>query len=211
MADILDSQAEFIFSFTPNGQVTHIPDRMQSLIRSAADDPEEDITNVRQILTSESVDILMESLKEISTENNPSSSQSVTFVKEVYYHDATGFPVAGFMRCSRLQRRRRCKSKSEEDINAVSGSDSEEHSPSNRKRGIPNRTKLDTILAGDLPYSGDDEYVCVIRPASTSTPHCLNNLHLLSAASMVPYCVQHVSFHMDLYLTPMSFYVIGGA
>ena len=39
----------------------------------------------------------------------------------------------------------------------------------------------------------DEEFVCVIRPASTSSPHSINNLHLLSAASMVAHDSQQRS------------------
>jgi hypothetical protein len=179
VADILDSQAELIFSFDVNGEVTHIPERMLALIKYGSEDPSEEITQVNQILTTESIETLMESLKELS--NTKSQSQSVTFVKEVHYHDATGFPVAGFMRCSRLLRRKRARSKMEDD-DAASDTDGEDQT-SNKTPKKSSRKNYDPQDDSEL-----DEYVCVIRPASastSSTTHCWNNLHLLSAASMV--------------------------
>lgn len=79
MVDILDSQAEFIFSFTAKGQITYIPDRILTLIKSATDDTDEEITHVSQILTPDSVDVLFDSLSEIS--GSDAKSQAVTFVK----------------------------------------------------------------------------------------------------------------------------------
>ena len=120
----------------------------------------------------------------------------------MYYQDATGFPVAGFMRCCRVIRREKRVSLKTDDDNSDS-SESPSKSPKSVKRkklldgesasssvsseknstidqnsdvGSSNKQSFDTL---------EEEFVCVIRPASTSTPHHLNNLHLLSAASMV--------------------------
>lgn len=189
VADILNSQAEFIFSFTVEGVITHIPERIGNMIKSAADDPDEEITNISQILTPESVVTLMDSLKEISGKDK---GQAVTFVKEVYYHDATGFPVAGFMRCSRLNRRKRTNGKLQgDDGNNSSDTDTsdEKGTPKVRSNKKPTGHRYQSSLDGyrddNCPHGSIfEEYVCVIRPASSSSPF-LNNLHLLSAASMV--------------------------
>merc|ERR1711991_476578 len=188
VADILNSQAEFIFSFNLKGTITHIPERIVNMIKSAADDPDEDITNISQILTPESVLTLMDSIKEISGKDK---GQAVTFVKEVYYHDATGFPVAGFMRCSKLNRKKRtpCKSQGDDGNNSSdteSSDDKVAHKGKGNKRLSGHRTSTLNGFAEDRCNYGSEieEYVCVIRPASSSSPF-LNNLHLLSAASMV--------------------------
>merc|ERR1711991_750463 len=188
VADILNSQAEFIFSFNLNGTITHIPERIVNMIKSAADDPDEDITNISQILTPESVLTLMDSIKELSGKDK---GQAVTFVKEVYYHDATGFPVAGFMRCSKLNRKKRtpCKSQGDDGNNSSdteSSDDKVAHKGKGNKRLSGHRTSTLNGFAEDRCNYGSEieEYVCVIRPASSSSPF-LNNLHLLSAASMV--------------------------
>lgn len=187
LADILDSQSEFIFSFTPKGIITHIPERIGNMIKSAADDPEEEIHHISQILTPESVGTLMSSLKEIAGSGRDLKTQDVTFVKEVYYHDATGFPVAGFMRCSRLIRRKRAHSKLQADDGSSDSEFSDDKSNHKSKCSKKSNSKCTTTLDGrghGCSGAEDEEFVCVIRPASTSSPF-LNNLHLLSAASMV--------------------------
>jgi hypothetical protein len=201
VADILNSQAEFIFSFTMNGVITHLPERIGNMIKSAADDPDEEITNISQMLTPESVITLMNSLKEISSKDK---GQAVTFVKEVHYHDATGFPVAGFMRCSRLYRKKytHCKTSGVGDDDSDTDTSDEKTPTTGRGKGYNNNNhkrfnynhRNNSTLNGyaathtddGYPYGSDqvEEYVCVIRPASSSSP-TLNNLHLLSAASMV--------------------------
>lgn len=189
MADILNSQAEFIFSFVVGGSITHIPERIENMIKSAADDPDEEITNISQILTQESVVTLMDSLKEICEKDK---GQAVSFVKEVFYHDATGFPVAGFMRCSRLTRRKRVHSKTQGDDDSDDDSDSDDKGGKSKaqKKSINHTSRLHSSIGSGIDESGyygspdEEEYVCVIRPASSSSPF-LNNLHLLSAASMV--------------------------
>lgn len=189
VADILNSQAEFIFSFNLKGTITHIPERIVNMIKSAADDPDEDITNISQILTPESVLTLMDSIKELSGKDK---GQAVTFVKEVYYHDATGFPVAGFMRCSKLNRKKRTYGKVQgDDGNNSSDSDTSDEKGTQKNRSSKKSSghRTNGVLDGfadDTCHVGTDaeEYVCVIRPASSSSPF-LNNLHLLSAASMV--------------------------
>jgi hypothetical protein len=131
----------------------------------------------------------MDSLKEISGKDK---GQAVTFVKEVYYHDATGFPVAGFMRCSRLNRRKRTNGKLQgDDGNNSSDTDTsdEKGTPKVRSNKKPTGHRYHISLDGyrddNCPHGSIfEEYVCVIRPASSSSPF-LNNLHLLSAASMV--------------------------
>jgi hypothetical protein len=80
IVNILESQPEFIFSLNLKGYITYIPERISNLIRSATDDPEEEITHVNQILTLESVDILKESLVEL-THSDYTKTQNVTFVK----------------------------------------------------------------------------------------------------------------------------------
>jgi hypothetical protein len=77
LVDILESQPEFIFSTTIDGNVTYISERAATQIQSASDDPEDELSHVSQILTAESIDILFESLKQLKNEK----SYSVSSVK----------------------------------------------------------------------------------------------------------------------------------
>ena len=123
ICDMLDSQPEFIFAFDHKGNITYMPERLKVSIKSAQisnlhlsgeeleeleDEEDKDISHVTQILTPDSVSTLFESIEELrsgpSNASYATSSQQATLVKEVY-QDATGFPVAGFMRCSRVHRR----------------------------------------------------------------------------------------------------------
>jgi hypothetical protein len=200
IVNILDSLPEFVFSFTSKGTITYIPDNLAAMIKSAADDPDEEITHVSQLLTAESVSTLFDSVSELTCAQ--SKGQMVTFVREVFYQDATGFPVAGYMRCTRLVHR--IVPVKEEDDGQGNSSDSETEMslqtarhPHKRKKPESSDSSVDKSSGGarddssrsmkkeDLPGPGLDEFVCVIRPASASSPQGLNNLHLLSAASMV--------------------------
>lgn len=205
--DILESQPEFIFSFTKEGRITYLPERVSMLIRSAADDPDEEITSVNQILLPDSVEGLMESLNDLPSRD--AKPQSPTLVKEVYYHDSTGFPVSGFMRCTRLVRKSPL-SKRENDDHSESESEKGQQKRSRKestsgesatsKENSTSSTGSKTSRSGSLAdyetgnrcqdacddhEEREDEFVCVIRPASVSSPYGLYNLHLLSAASMV--------------------------
>lgn len=123
----------------------------------------------------------------------------------MYYQDATGYPVAGFMRCTRLVRREGwaqkdldndCSDSVSDDTAAKpqkraknnNGNHDEEYSSSSTSSGHISKDHND-FDGNDIKKPFDDvvleEFVCVIRPASSSSPQSLNNLHLLSAASMV--------------------------
>lgn len=258
ICDMLDSQPEFIFAFNRKGDITYMPERLKISIKSAQisnlhlsgeeleeleEEEDKDISHVTQILTPESVNFLYESIQELSgtsTASYATSSRLATFVKEVYYQDATGFPVAGFMRCSRViksnsdkgivgdiyanegmgnadghnsdtdsneneKKRRRTKPSSNYISNSSSypatrrsqsighssncSSDHTSNHSSNNSNGSDygGRTiKLEHENGDDdASVDSNDEFVAVIRPVSSSTPYGTNNLHLLSAASMV--------------------------
>lgn len=262
ICDMLDSQPEFIFAFNCKGSITYMPERLKISIKSAQisnlhlsgeeleeleEEEDKDISHVTQILTPESVNILYESIKELNGASNSSyatSSQLATFVKEVYYQDATGFPVAGFMRCSKVIKGTDYSSNGKgivediyanEDIGNPDGPNSDTDSNENEKKRRKTKSSLNYIShstsypatrrsqsngnnsnsssdhtsnhssnnSNGSDYGGraiklehedgdDDssidsyeEFVAVIRPVSSSTPYGTNNLHLLSAASMV--------------------------
>ena len=261
ICDILDSQPEFIFAFNRKGNITYMPERLKLSIKSAQisnlhlsgeelkeldEEDNKDISHVTQILTPESVNILFESIKELDgTASNASyvtSSHLATYVKEVYYQDATGFPVAGFMRCSRLtlkgtnggsngkatigdihanevignadghnsdtnsnknEKKRRKTERSSHCIsqfcniqrsqtygnNSNSSSDHTSTHSSNISNGSDYGGTTIKVEHGDADndsyVDSSEEFIAVIRPVSSSTPYGTNNLHLLSAASMV--------------------------
>lgn len=198
LVNVLESLPEFVFSFNTKGIITYIPESLSSTIKSAADDPDEEIAHISQILTPESVNTLYDSLSEIVGPG--AKGQAVTFVKEVFYQDATGFPVAGYMRCSRVVRTAVMLKDDDLSGNVATESDSEsclsEKLKKKRLREAQHDVKAeqiqgtrkdsnDTYDSYSIPTEEIDDFVCVIRPASASSPHGLNNLHLLSAASMV--------------------------
>ena len=237
ICDMLDSQPEFIFAFDHKGNITYMPERLKVSIKSAQisnmhlsgeeleeleDEEDKDISHVTQILTPDSVSTLFESIEELRTgPSNASyaaSSQQATLVKEVYYQDATGFPVAGFMRCSRVHRsmnsvniandgdsdnenvKKRQKIKPSPNLTSNispsfpssrrsnSSSDhtsSNDHSSNNSNGSDDGGRAIKCEDGDDSPADLNEEFVAVIRPVSSSTPYGTNNLHLLSAASMV--------------------------
>merc|ERR1711998_430369 len=96
------------------------------------------------------------------------------------------------MRCSKLTRRKRIHSKTQGDDDSDDDSDSDDKGGKSKaqKKSINHTSRLHSSIGSGIDESGyygspdEEEYVCVIRPASSSSPF-LNNLHLLSAASMV--------------------------
>jgi hypothetical protein len=197
LVNVLESLPEFVFSFNAKGTIIYIPESLSSMIKSAADDPDEEIVHINQILTPESVNTLYESINEIV--GTGANDQAVTFVKEVFYQDATGFPVAGYMRCSRVIRTALMLKDEDLSGHAATESDSESclseklkkkrsldfHDTKAEQMKVIRKDSCDTCDSSNIPSEEIDEFICVIRPASASSPHGLNNLHLLSAASMV--------------------------
>jgi len=191
LVNILDSLPEFVFTFNAKGAITYLPERLSTMIKSAADDPDEDIVHVNQVLTVESAQTLFESVNELIGPH--ANDQSVTFVKEVFYQDATGFPVAGYMRCSRVTRSVIPLQEDEGESDSESGTSQSQSKLKKRRPDSELERHAELLLRRNSGESSEsssksdepDEFVCVIRPASASSPHGLNNLHLLSAASMV--------------------------
>lgn len=231
LVDILDSQSEFIFCVTAAGKISYISERIANAIKSASDDPDEEIIHVSQLLTPESVETLFDSIRQLISEPMGKKPYAISHVKEVFYQDATGFPVVGYMRCSRLVRTvttpdvpddeskdheqsddgsaadavmslKKMKSETGDDHGSHQSDETlEKHSSSgsagsgssnDRTTSSSNaQTSNDSLYSihgakMDIdPECEGEEFVCVVRPASASSPHHLNNLHLLSAASMV--------------------------
>jgi len=107
LVDILDSQPELLFCITMDGRITYLSDRTSSHVRiSSPDCGDEDPIHMSQILTAESLDILFDSLAQISSNNGQNMYFSqVSLVREVFYHDMSGYPVAGYLRCAKVVRK----------------------------------------------------------------------------------------------------------
>lgn len=113
LTDILDSQPELIFTIDKEGRITFISDRASTSMKSSMpEDSDDDPTHISQLLTPESVETVLECIAQVRTDGghmggdfHMEGAGCVSSVKSVCYHDASGFQVAGYIRCSRLVRR----------------------------------------------------------------------------------------------------------
>ena len=132
-------------------------------------------------------------------------------MQSVCYHDAHGFQVAGYVRCSRLIKRTSYEdvdvgptshtgppSKKSKSDHGVTGSNQQHQSNSdNDSHNTVSRSNHNSDCGGDTSPENrrhnskkhvEEEYVCVIRPADASFPDVRGNRlfsSLLSTASMV--------------------------
>lgn len=118
---------------------------------------DEDPTHLNQILTPESVDTAIETIKKLQKEcaagsingsgtgsNSDSSYGKVSEVQEVSFNDENGYPTIGYMRCTMVVRR---------DIVDESQESSEEP-PSKKKKGADEKDEtanfMNSTLAGAM-------------------------------------------------------------
>ena len=83
MADILDSQPDLIFCVNVEGQITFISERTKNYVKTD-ESSEEDPSHMNQILTNESMDILIESLNQVK--HNTSDYSRISPVKVIFIH-----------------------------------------------------------------------------------------------------------------------------
>ena len=134
---------------------------------------------------------------------------TLLYVQSVCYHDANGFQVAGYVRCSRLVKR---ASFDDMDVNTVidvgppnkrvraasptfatRAAAGEQHHHPSLQQSISRQSGFASETASEMKYRRDkqvheEEFVCVIRPADASFPYVRGNSlfsSLLSTASMV--------------------------
>jgi len=89
-----------------DGRITYMSDRTSSHVRISSDCGDEDPIHMSQILTAESLEILFDSLAQLSSNNGQNIYFSTSApVREVFYHDISGYPVAGYLRCSKVIRK----------------------------------------------------------------------------------------------------------
>jgi PAS domain-containing protein len=76
LADILDSIPEITFCVDKDGHISYISDRSLNYIKSMTpDDSDDEPTHINQILTSESVDTVLECIAQIRAESQAANQQ----------------------------------------------------------------------------------------------------------------------------------------
>lgn len=135
LCDILESQPELILCMDKDGRITYLSDRASTYMKSSVpEDSDDDPTHIGQLLTPESVETVLECIAQVRSDGSGSQASMgdhvvdgagyVSSVKSVCYHDASGFQVAGYIRCSRLVRRAVVDDNMSVDANGSNGSDS---------------------------------------------------------------------------------------
>eukprot|EP01039_Chlorochromonas_danica_P009032 gene9032-9968_t len=109
LVDVLDSQPELIFCVTSQGRITYVSERTINFIKIIGEDSDEDPVHLSQILAKESVDSVLDAiarLKVMSSNKTTENDLNLLFsVKEVFFQDASGQQVMGYLRCSKVHRR----------------------------------------------------------------------------------------------------------
>jgi len=145
LVDVLDSQPELVFCVTASGEITYISERTINFIKInfAGEDSDEDPTNVRQILATESVDTLLETIGKLKmysgTTGGDNDLNMLFSVKDVYFHDAFGHPMIGHLRCSKVNRRSSLQDLQASDAAEKASSDP----PSKKARTTKNSSSSD--------------------------------------------------------------------
>jgi len=115
ISDFLESIPDLVMCVDSSGKITYISDNTICSIKlsSSADNgnnnndngSDDEPTHINQILTAESVAVLLETIAQLSKESEPGAQNGQKMkgaVREIYYHNASGFPVSGYMRCSKI-------------------------------------------------------------------------------------------------------------
>ena len=148
--------------------------------------------------------------------------------QSVCYHDANGFQVAGYVRCSRLVKRasfddmdvttvidvgppnKRVRAASPTFASKTAAGEQQNHASFQHPSSRQNNFALEA--ASELKYRRDkqlheEEFVCVIRPADASFPYVRGNSlfsSLLSTASMVAHDLELRSSGYNNQADPLS-------
>jgi len=111
--NLLESIPDLIICIDITGKITYLSDHTSCSIKvsTSADNgnnidttSDDEPTHINQILTPESVQIVLDTISQLAKakDSDLQNNKKLGLVKEIYYHDATGFPVSGFMRCSKI-------------------------------------------------------------------------------------------------------------
>lgn len=164
LVDVLDSQPELVFCITVAGKITYISERMINFIKinpTTPEDGDEDPTHISQILAKESVSDVLKLINKLArTSNRLESEANLLFAaKEVFFQDAFGHPVAGSLRCTRVQRRTTLQ-----EMQSVEGVEQQTAAPpakkprtkSNASVSSNSRSQQQEQLHASLPINGAD-------------------------------------------------------
>lgn len=112
ISDFIESIPDLILCVDITGKITYISDNTVCSIKTSSSTDnandntcDDDPTHINQILTAESVTILLETIAQLSKENEvieENGKKVKGAVREIYYHNINGFPVSGYMRCSKI-------------------------------------------------------------------------------------------------------------
>jgi len=111
--NLLESIPDLIICIDITGKITYLSDHTSCSIKvsTSADNgnnidttSDDEPTHINQILTPESVQIVLDTISQLAKakDSDLQNNKKLGLVKEIYYHDATGFPVSGLMRCSKI-------------------------------------------------------------------------------------------------------------
>eukprot|EP01036_Dinobryon_divergens_P029608 gene29608-38730_t len=141
LVDVLDSQPELVFCVTALGRITYVSERTINFIKInlSGEESDEDPTHISQILNTESAQTVLEAITQLkkysSTQSNDGDANMVFSAKEVYFHDAFGHPLVGYLRCSKVFRRTTLQelqnAEGMEELSATAPTPSRERSDSN--------------------------------------------------------------------------------
>lgn len=88
VVDILESQPELLFCITIDGKVTYIAERTLAFIKSALPNcfTDEEPTHINQILSNDSVEIVLKTVSQISeSENSENEINSLSSCKVIAF------------------------------------------------------------------------------------------------------------------------------
>jgi hypothetical protein len=108
LVDVLDSQPELVFCMNVDGRISYVSERTETFmkINLSGDGSDACPTHINQILSKESVKSTLTSIRKLYKYSSQGQSCETLFAaKEVYFHDAFGYPLVGSLRCSTVIRR----------------------------------------------------------------------------------------------------------
>jgi transcriptional regulator with PAS, ATPase and Fis domain len=82
LVDVLDSQPELVFAVNKFGRITYMSERTSIYLKSS-EDSDEDATHVNQILSPDSVDAVMDAIRQITEESKSSDHDTTGVISSV--------------------------------------------------------------------------------------------------------------------------------
>lgn len=115
LVDILDSQPELIVCITKDGSITYISEKSTNFMKLSLSGAEESPSHLNQILSKDSVESVINTIAELDQHQfndklnlgRESASNTLFSSKKVYFHDEFGYPLVGYLRCSRVLGRKK--------------------------------------------------------------------------------------------------------